>query len=63
MENRIDTADRLSAMADELIGLSRILSIMREHEEEQGDNAEHFFLLQTTTERLGMELKEIAEEL
>ena len=63
MENRIDIADRLNAMAEELVGLSQILSIMREHEEQQGDNSEKYYLLQTTTERLGEELKEIAEDL
>ena len=63
MNSRIDIADRLNLIADEIQGISDILSIMRENEELQGVPAGHILLLQHDTGRLGAEIRNIAKTL
>ena len=60
MEHRIEIADRLAIIADEIQGLADVLSVMRENEELQGLPANHILLLQHCAEKTGNEIRSIA---
>jgi len=52
----IDTADRIDAIADELIGEARLLLMLQECV-----GGEHFLTLAKVCERHGLELRELTE--
>lgn len=52
----IDTADRIDAIAEELIGVSRLLLMLQVRE-----GREHFLTLAKVCERHGLELMELAK--
>ena len=52
----IDTADRIDAIAEELIGVSRLLLMLQVRE-----GGEHFLTLAKVCERHGLELMELAK--
>ena len=59
MENRIDVADRLAAISEELMGAAQILFIMYENDL----SAVHLMMLSKTVERYSKEISEIEKEL
>ena len=61
MNNKIDIADRLYAIGDEILGISGVLSIIRECEELKGFSASHIALLQHDTPRMGTAIQDIAD--
>ena len=65
MENRIDIADRLCAVTDELKGLSNILFFIYEKELQDGseDTANAVITLSKMVGRYCKELNEICEEI
>ena len=52
----IETADRIDAIAEELIGVSRLLLMLQVRE-----GGEHFLTLAKVCERHGLELRELTE--
>lgn len=56
----IEIADRLDALAEEVQGLSEILSIMRESADLQGTSSAYLLTLGKVTERYSWELREIS---
>ena len=60
---RIDLADRVNAISDELVGISRILFIMYEYEMRNGGGAEQFIPLASLIGGFGRELKDIANKM
>ena len=58
--SKLEVADHLQAISDEIIGVSRILMIMYENEVRNGDTAEHFLTLKNMVEGYGKEIREIA---
>lgn len=55
----IKTADRIMAIAEELVGVSKLLMTLQAYE---GSNAEHLLTLAKVCERHGVELQELAGE-
>ena len=60
MEYRIEIADKLAVIADELQGVAEILSVMRENKELQGTSAKSVLLLQHDVTRIEGEIRSIA---
>ena len=60
MNRNLEAADRLNAAAEELQGLSEILSIMRESAELQGMSSAYMLTLSKVTEHYSQELREIS---
>lgn len=58
--SNIEIADRLDALAEEIQGLSEILSIMREGADLQGTSSAYLLMLGKVTERYSRELREIS---
>ena len=56
----IEIADRLDALAEEIQGLSEILSIMRESADLQGTSSAYLLTLGKVTEHYSRELREIS---
>ena len=61
MNRNLEAADRLDALAEELAGLSEILSIMRESAELQGTSSAYLLTLGKVTEHCSQELREISK--
>lgn len=61
MNRNISAVDRLDAVAEELLGLSEILSIMRESAELQGMSSAYMLTLSKVTEHYSREVKEISK--
>ena len=53
IKTNLEIADRLHAISDEIIGVTRILMIMYENEVKNGDAAEHFLTLKNVVEECG----------
>ena len=61
INRNVEVADRLNAAAEELQGLSEILSIMRESAELQGMSSAYMLTLSKVTEHYSQELREISK--
>lgn len=61
MNRNVEAADRLDAVAEELQGLSEILSIMRESAELQGMSSAYMLTLSKVTGHYSQELREISK--
>lgn len=61
MNRNLEAADRLNAAAEELQGLSEILSIMRESAELQGMSSAYMLTLSKLTGHYSQELREISK--
>lgn len=61
MEIKLNTADRLTAISEEIMGMAKLLLIMYDNEFRQGCPALHLLVLSKTAERYGCDLKMIAE--
>ena len=61
MNRNLEAADRLNAAAEELQGLSEILSIMRESAELQGTGSAYLLTLSKLTGHYSQELREISK--
>ena len=58
----LELADQLNEIADEMLGVARILWIMYEYEICNGSNVEHLPFIAKTAERHSDRIKEIARE-
>ena len=63
MKHRIEIADWLAAIADEVQGIAEVLSVLRENEELQGASAKHILLLQHDAERIIGKIWKISEKI
>ena len=61
LNRNVEAADRLDAVAEELQGLSEILSIMRENAELQGTSSAYLLTLGKVTGHYSQELREISK--
>lgn len=61
--SKIDIADRLISISEEIKGVSEILSSLRELNELTGERASYLLMLHKTIERYSTELSRIANDL